>query len=142
MSEKICKVRNCSMGNFILTFEEIEKGKRFNLQPNATVAIDSDELNYLTNECPNAFKHGYLEIIDLDKDSSVDAPVTENKMDEKQMEDILNAPFMKMKSEINKIEVSHVLKELRIKAEDLGKSTKVLDIIDARIEQVADSLVL
>ena len=67
MSEKICKVRNCSMGNFILTFEEIEKGKKFELKPNGTIAIDSDELNYLTNECPNAFKMGYLEIIDLDK---------------------------------------------------------------------------
>ena len=142
MSEKICKVRNWSMGNFILTFEEIEKGKKFELKPNGTIAIDSDELNYLTNECPNAFKMGYLEIIDLDKSKGVDAPITENKMDEKEMESILSGNFNTMKSKINKIETSHILKELRIKAEEMGKNTKVLDLIDERIEQVADSLVL
>ena len=142
MSEKICKVRNCSMGNFILTFEEIEKGKKFELKPKGTIAIYSDELNYLTNECPNAFKMGYLEIIDLDKSKGVDAPITENKMDEKEMESILSGNFNTMKSKINKIETSHILKELRIKAEEMGKNTKVLDLIDERIEQVADSLVL
>lgn len=142
MSKKIAKVKNISSMNFLLTLDEVSKGKKFNLKPNSTVGIDEDELNYLTNECPNAFKKGYLEIIDLDEGTGLEAPVTENKMTEEEMESLLNAQFNKIKSQVSKIEVSHVLKELRIKAEEMNKSNKVLEIIDERIKEVADSLVL
>ena len=63
-------------------------------------------------------------------------------MAEKEIESILSGNFNTTNSKINKIETSHILKELRIKAEEMGKNTKVLDLIDERIEQVADSLVL
>lgn len=142
MGKKIAKVKNISSSEFLLTLDEVSKGKKFNLKPNSIVGIDEDELNYLSNECPNAFRDGYLEIIDLDDGLGIDAPVTENKMTDEDMENLLNAQFNKMKSQINKIEVSHVLKELRIKAEELNKSNKVLEIIDERIKEVADSLVL
>lgn len=142
MSKKIAKVKNVSVREFNLTFEEIEKGKKFTMQPNSTVAIDEDELIYLTNECPNAFKKGYLEIIDLDESTGLEAPVTENKMTEDEMEELLNSPFTKIKSQVNKIEVTHLLKELRVKAEEMDKSSKVMDVIDSRIKEVADSLVL
>lgn len=142
MGAKICKVKNISRRDFVLTFEEIEKGKKFKMRPDSTVAIDEDELNYLNNECPNAFKKGYLKIVDFDESVTADIPETENEMTEKEMEQLLNAQFTKMKSQINKIEVSHLLKELRTKAEELNKSSKVIDVIDARIKEVADSLVL
>ena len=142
MGAKICKVKNISRRDFVLTFEEIEKGKKFKMRPDSTVAIDEDELNYLNNECPNAFKKGYLKIVDFDESVTADIPETENEMTKKEMEQLLNAQFTKMKSQINKIEVSHLLKELRTKAEELNKSSKVIDVIDARIKEVADSLVL
>lgn len=142
MGRKVCKVKNVSVREFLLTFDEIEKGKKFNMKPNSEVAIDEDELVYLTNECPNAFKKGYLEIVDLDDSTGLDAPVTENKMTEAEMEELLNSPFAKIKSQVNKIEVSHLLKELRVKAEEMEKSSKTIEIIDNRIKEVADSLVL
>lgn len=142
MGRKIAKVKNVSVRDFLLTFDEIEKGKKFNIKPNHEVAIDEDELIYLTNECPNAFKKGYLEIVDLDESTGLDAPVTENKMTEEEMEELLNSPFAKIKSQVNKIGVSHLLKELRIKAEEMEKSSKTIEIIDNRIKEVADSLVL
>ena len=142
MGAKICKVKNISRRDFVLTFEEIEKGKKFKMRPDSTDSIDEDELNYLNNECPNAFKKGYLKIVDFDESVTADIPETENEMTKKEMEQLLNAQFTKMKSQINKIEVSHLLKELRTKAEELNKSSKVIDVIDARIKEVADSLVL
>lgn len=142
MSEKICKVKNVSSHEFTLTFERIEKGKVFVMKPNATVSIDADELNYLNNECSGAFSKGYLQIVDLQEGSTVDAPETKNAMTREEMEEILNSSFAKMKSQINKIEMSHVLKDLRLMAEEMNKSSKVIELIDARIEQVADSLVL
>lgn len=142
MSTKICKVKNISNGVFVLALDEVEKGKRFKMRPNSEVAITEDELNYLNNECSGAFALGYLEIVDLNEDSGVDAPETHNKLTDEDMEDMLNAPFMKFKSQVGKIEVSHVLKDLRMKAEEMNKSNKIIEIIDARIEQVADSLVL
>lgn len=142
MKEKIAKVKNISASNFLLTFSAIDKGKKFELKPNASVSIDADELNYLNNNCPNAFKKGYLEIVDLDESAGVEAPVTENKYTKEDMVEILNYPFAKMKSQVNKIEVSHVLKEMRTMAEELNKSSKVIEILDARIAEVADSLVL
>lgn len=142
MAEKICKVVNISTGEFMLSFDQIEKGKKFVMRPNSAVAIDADELNYLTNECPNAFKKGYLKIVDLKEDAGVDAPVTENEYTEEQIDEILNSPFAKMKSTVKKIEVSHVLKTMRMRAEELNKSSKTIEIIDERIKEVADSLVL
>lgn len=142
MSKKICKVKNVSRSDFLLTFELIEKGKRFTLKPNSSVAIDEDELNYLVNECSGCFQKGYLEIVDLEPTATVDVPATENKMTDEEMEELLNYPFAKLKSHVNKIDVSHLLKELRIKAEEMNKSSKVIEIIDARIAEVADSLVL
>lgn len=142
MSKKICKVKNVSRSDFLLTFELIEKGKRFTLKPNSSVAIDEDELNYLVNECSGCFQKGYLEIVDLEPTATVDVPTTENKMTDEEMEELLNYPFAKLKSHVNKIDVSHLLKELRIKAEEMNKSSKVIEIIDARIAEVADSLVL
>lgn len=142
MNKKIAKVKNISTSSFHLTFDAIEKGKKFELKPNASVSIDADELNYLNNNCPNAFKKGYLEIVDLDESAGVEAPVTENKMTEEEMVEILSYPFAKMKSHVNKIGVTHILREMRIKAEELNKSSKVIEIIDARIVEIADSLVL
>lgn len=142
MAKKIAKVKNCSVRDVIVTFDEIERGKKFTIKPDHDVAIDEDELIYLTNECPNAFKKGYLEIVDLDESTGLEAPVTENKMTDKEMEDLLNSPFAKIKSQVNKIEVSHLLKELRVKAEEMEKSSKTIEIIDNRIKEVADSLVL
>lgn len=142
MANKIAKVMNVSSADFLLTFDEIEKGKKFTLKPNSAVAIDEDELIYLNNECPNAFKKGYLKIVDVDSSVTVDVPVTENEMTEDDMEKLLDSPFMKIKSQVNKIEESHVLKDLRMKAEEMNKSSKIMDIIDDRIKEVADSLVL
>lgn len=142
MANKVAKVLNISSADFLLTFDEIEKGKKFNLSPNASVAIDEDELNYLNNECPNAFKKGYLKIVDIEDGVTVDIPVTENEMTDSDMEELLNSPFTRIKSQVKKIEESHVLKDLRMKAEEMNKSSKVMDIIDERIKEVADSLVL
>lgn len=142
MANKIAKVMNVSSTDFLLTFDEIEKGKKFTLKPNSAVAIDEDELIYLNNECPNAFKKGYLKIVDVDGSVTIDVPVTENEMTEDDMEKLLDSPFMKIKSQVNKIEESHVLKDLRMKAEEMNKSSKIMDIIDDRIKEVADSLVL
>lgn len=142
MSNKVAKVKNISSSNFLLTFDEINKGKKFNLKPNSAVAIDEDELNYLNNECPNAFKKGYLKIVDVEDGVTVDIPVTENEMTESDMEELLGSPFAKIKSQVGKITESHILKDLRMKAEEMNKSSKVMDIIDERIKEVADSLVL
>lgn len=139
---KVANIKNVSKGKFILSLNQVSEGKSFEMKPNSIVSVDEDELNYLMNECQGAFKKGYLEVVDLDKDVKVDIVKTENVMSDEEIEELLNAPFAKMKSNINKIEETRLLKEIRQKAEELNKSAKALEIIDNRIKEVANSLVL
>ena len=139
---KVANIKNVSKHNFLLSLNQVSAGRIFKMKPNSVVSVDEDELNYLMNECQGAFGKGYLQVIELDKDCKVDIVETKNVMSDEQMETLLNSPFNKIKSEIKKIEESRLLKELRQKAEELNKSSKVLELIDVRIAEVATSLVL
>jgi hypothetical protein len=139
---KKAKIKNISKCNFILSLDTVNRGKRFDMKPDAAVFVDEDELNYLMTECQGAFKKGYLEVVSKDADIEVEVIETENKMSDEEIEELLNSPFTKIKSQVNKITASHLLKEIRAKAEELNKSNKTIEIIDSRIAEVADSLVL
>lgn len=136
------KIKNVSRSLFFLSLDQVSRGKHFELKPNSVVTVNEDELNYLMTECPRAFKKGYLEVIDSGDISNVDIIETENKMTEEEIEELLNYQFTKMKSHLNKITASHLLKDIRAKAEELNKSNKVIEVIDNRIKEVANSLVL
>lgn len=136
------KIKNVSRTHFFLSLDQVTRGKHFELKPNSVVTVNEDELNYLMVECPNAFKKGYLEVVDTGEIKDVEVVETENKMTDEEMEELLGYPFAKMKSQMNKITATHLLKEIRAKAEELNKSNKVIEVIDNRIKEVADSLVL
>lgn len=139
---KVANIKNVSKGNFLLSLNQVTAGRSFKMKPNSVVSVDEDELNYLMNDCQGAFKKGYLQVIDLDEECKIDIVETENVMSDEEIEALLNAQYQKIKSQINKIEETRLLKEIRQKAEELNKSTKVIELIDARIKEVADSLVL
>lgn len=136
------KIKNVSRSNFYLSLDNVTRGKRFEMRPSSVVTVDEDELNYLMTECPNAFKKGYLEVIGKDEDISIDIVKTENVMSDDEIVELLNSPFTKIKSSIGKINATHLLKEIRSKAEELNKSNKTIEIIDNRIREISDSLVL
>lgn len=139
---KVAQIKNVSKHVFLLSLNQVSAGRSFNLKPNSVVSVDEDELNYLTNECEGAFKKGYLQVVGLDEGCNIDIVETENVMSDDEMETLLNAPFKKIQSEINKINETRLLKEIRQKAEELNKSNKVIELIDNRIKEVATSLVL
>lgn len=139
---KVANIKNVSKGSFLLSLNQVTAGRSFKMKPNSLVGVDEDELNYLMNECQGAFTKGYLQVVDIDEDCKIDIVKTENVMSDEEIENLLNSPFAKIKSSINKIDETRLLKEIRQKAEALNKSNKTLEIIDERIKQVADSLVL
>lgn len=139
---KVANIKNVSKHNFFLSLNQVSAGRNFKMKPNSLVSVDEDELNYLMNECAGAFKKGYLQVVELDKECKVDIVETENTMSDEQMETLLNSPFTKIKSEVKKIEETRLLKEIRQKAEELNKSNKTIELIDERIKEVATSLVL
>lgn len=139
---KVANIKNVSKGSFLLSLNQVTPGRSFKMKPGSLVSVDEDELNYLMNDCQGAFKKGYLQVVDLDEECKIDIVETENVMSDEEIETLLNAQFTKIKSQINKIEESRLLKEIRQKADELNKSNKVLELIDARIKEVADSLVL
>lgn len=136
------KIKNVSRGLFFLSLDNVTRGKRFEMRPGSVVTVDEDELNYLMTECPNAFKKGYLEVVDGEKIEDIEIISTENKMSNEEIEQLLNSQFTKIKSQLNKITATHLLKQIRAKAEELNKSNKTIELIDSRIKEVADSLVL
>ena len=141
---KVATVKNISRGNFFLSLHQITPNKRFDLKPNSEVPLNEDELAYLMNDCQGAFRKGYLEIIKVDDKvkENIDIIKTENKLSEEGIDALLDLAPSKMKTKLAKIDASHLLKEIRQKAEELNKSNKVMEAIDARIKEVADGLVL
>lgn len=140
---KVATIKNISRGDFMLSLHRIS-GKGFTLKPNGEVPVTEDELAYLMNDCQGAFKKGYLEVIKVNDSvkENIDIVETENKMTEDEILALLDLAPSRMKPKLAKIEASHLLKEIRQTAEELNKNNKVIEAIDARIKEVADSLVL
>ena len=141
---KAATIKNISRGNFFLSLHQITPNKSFDLKPNSEVPVTEDELAYLMNDCQGAFKKGYLEVVKVDDNvkEHVDIVETENKMTEDEILALLDLAPSRMKTKLAKIDASHLLKEIRQKAEELNKSNKVMEAIDARIKEVAEGLVL
>lgn len=136
----VAKIKNVSSGEFILTLDMVTRGKTYTLNPNSEVGVTEDELNYLTVECPNAFKNGFLKAIALNE--TVEVPVTENEYDDKAIKELLSSPTNSIKKKLKTITAGHVLKEILHEAQEQNKSNAVIEAIEDRIKEISDSLVI
>ena len=129
---------------FYLSLERVTDKKVHILKQQSVVGVTEEELNYLMNECKNAFLKGYLKVELVDEKIAETTEIVEPEVEynEESIRALLTLSQVKIKAQLSKINATHILKDIRIMAEEMGKPVKVIEMIDLRIREVTDSLVI
>lgn len=141
-SVKFVKVRNTSRGYLFLDLGVENDNKVIQMKPDSTAAISETAWNYLVNQCPNLFHNGDIEMVSAPDDADVEKIETENVYSDKDIAKLVEKSLAPFKKEIAKIDSLSVIKDIRLKAQEEGKSKGFMEAIDAKIKELADGSLL
>lgn len=140
--EKFLKVRNTSRGYLFLDLGVENDDKVIEMKPDATAAISETAWNYLVNQCPNLFHNGDVEMVSAPKDAEIEKVETENVYSDKDIADLVEKNLTQFKKAIAKIDSLSVIKDIRLKAQEEGKSKGFMEVIDAKIKELSNGSLL
>lgn len=141
-SVKFVKVRNTSRGYLFLDLGVENDNKVIQMKPDSTAAVSETAWNYLVNQCPNLFHNGDIEMVSAPDDADVEKIETENVYSDKDIAKLVEKSLAPFKKEIAKIDSLSVIKDIRLKAQEEGKSKGFMEAIDAKIKELADGSLL
>lgn len=141
-SVKFVKVRNTSRGYLFLDLGVENDNKVIQMKPDSTAAISETAWNYLVNQCPNLFHNGDIKLVSAPDDADVEKIETENVYSDKDIAKLVEKNLASFKKEIAKIDSLSVIKDIRLKAQEEGKSKGFMEAIDAKIKELADGSLL
>ena len=141
-SVKFVKVRNISRGYLFLDLGVENDNKVIQMKPDSTAAISETAWNYLVNQCPNLFHNGDIELVSAPDDADIEKIETENVYSDKDIAKLVEKNLAPFKKEIAKIDSLSVIKDIRLKAQEEGKSKGFMEAIDAKIKELADGSLL
>lgn len=133
------RIKNVSKGQLILDFGAVTPNKEILVKPDAALTISAAEYEYLTTSCKRMFEHGDIDTVSVE---GVDAVEAQNVYSDEDIDKIVASAVAKFKNSIGKIENLDVLKVIRQKSVDEGKTKKFLDIVDERIKVLIGDSVL
>lgn len=139
---KFVKVKNTSRGYLFLDLGVENDNKVIQMKPDSTAAISETAWNYLVNQCPNLFHNGDIEMVSAPDDADVEKIETENVYSDKDIAKLVEKNLASFKKEIAKIDSLSVIKDIRLKAQEEGKSKGFMEAIDAKIKELADGSLL
>ena len=116
--------------------------KVITMKPDATAAISTSAWDYLANACPNLFKNGDVMLVKKPDGVEVETVEVENLYSNEDIAKLVEKSINPFKKEIAKIDSLSVLKDIRLKAAEEGKTSKFMEVIDARIKELADGSIL
>lgn len=140
--EKFLKVRNTSRGYLFLDLGVENDNKVIEMKPDATAAISETAWNYLVNQCPNLFHNGDVEMVSAPKDAEIEKVETENVYSDKDIADLVEKNLTQFKKSIAKIDSLSVIKDIRLKAQEEGKSKGFMEVIDTKIKELSNGSLL
>ena len=140
--EKFLKVRNTSRGYLFLDLGVENDNKVIEMKPDAIAAISETAWNYLVNQCPNLFHNGDVEMVSAPKDAEIEKVETENVYSDKDIADLVEKNLTQFKKAIAKIDSLSVIKDIRLKAQEEGKSKGFMEVIDAKIKELSNGSLL
>lgn len=141
-SVKFVKVRNTSRGYLFLDLGVENDNKVIQMKPDSTAAISETAWNYLVNQCPNLFHNGDIEMVSAPDDADIEKAETGNVYSDKDIAKLVEKNLASFKKEIAKIDSLSVIKDIRLKAQEEGKSKGFMEAIDAKIKELADGSLL
>ena len=136
------RIKNTSRGYLFLDLGVENDNKVIEMKPDATAAISETAWNYLVNQCPNLFHNGDVEMVSAPKDAEIEKVETENVYSDKDIADLVEKNLTQFKKSIAKIDSLSVIKDIRLKAQEEGKSKGFMEAIDAKIKELADGSLL
>lgn len=140
--EKFLRIKNTSRGYLFLDLGVENDNKVIEMKPDATAAISETAWNYLVNQCPNLFHNGDVELVSSPKDAEIEKVETENLYSDKDIADLVEKNLTQFKKAIAKIDSLSVIKDIRLKAQEEGKSKGFMEVIDAKIKELSNGSLL
>lgn len=140
--EKFLRIKNTSRGYLFLDLGVENDNKVIEMKPDATAAISETAWNYLVNQCPNLFHNGDVELVSAPKDAEIEKVETENLYSDKDIADLVEKNLTQFKKAIAKIDSLSVIKDIRLKAQEEGKSKGFMEVIDAKIKELSNGSLL
>lgn len=140
--EKFLRIKNTSRGYLFLDLGVENGNKVIEMKPDATAAISETAWNYLANQCPNLFHNGDVELVSAPKDAEIEKVETENVYSDKDIADLVEKNLTQFKKAIAKIDSLSVIKDIRLKAQEEGKSKGFMEVIDAKIKELSNGSLL
>lgn len=139
---KFVKIHNTSRGSLFLDLGVENDNKVIQMKPDSTAAISETAWNYLVNQCPNLFHNGDIELVSAPDDADIEKIETENVYSDEDIAKLVEKKLAPFKKEIAKIDSLSVIKDIRLKAQDEGKSKGFMEAIDERIKELANGSLL
>lgn len=136
------RIKNTSRGYLFLDLGVENDNKVIEMKPDATAAISETAWNYLVNQCPNLFHNGDVEMVSAPKDTEIEKVETENVYSDKDIADLVEKNLTQFKKAIAKIDSLSVIKDIRLKAQEEGKSKGFMEVIDAKIKELSNGSLL
>ena len=136
------RIKNTSRGYLFLDLGVENDNKVIEMKPDATAAISETAWNYLVNQCPNLFHNGDIEMVSAPKDAEIEKVETENVYSDKDIADLVEKNLTQFKKAIAKIDSLSVIKDIRLKAQEEGKSKGFMEVIDAKIKELSNGSLL
>lgn len=136
------RIKNTSRGYLFLDLGVENDNKVIEMKPDATAAISETAWNYLVNQCPNLFHNGDVEMVSAPKDAEIEKVETENVYSDKDIADLVEKNLTQFKKSIAKIDSLSVIKDIRMKAQEEGKSKGFMEVIDAKIKELSNGSLL
>ena len=140
--EKFLRIKNTSRGYLFLDLGVENDNKVIEMKPDATAAISETAWNYLVNQCPNLFHNGDVELVSAAEDAEIEKVETENVYADKDIADLVEKNLTQFKKAIAKIDSLSVIKDIRLKAQEEGKSKGFMEVIDAKIKELSNGSLL
>ena len=136
------RIKNTSRGYLFLDLGVENDNKVIEMKPDATAAISETAWNYPVNQCPNLFHNGDVEMVSAPKDTEIEKVETENVYSDKDIADLVEKNLTQFKKAIAKIDSLSVIKDVRLKAQEEGKSKGFMEVIDAKIKELSNGSLL
>lgn len=134
------KIKNTSRSVLFLDLSMVTPDRIVQMKDGVVATITEDEYNYLETACPKLFENGNIVVVS--KPENVETLESKNVASKEDIETLVNKNLTQFKKEIKNITSLDLIKDIRVKAYEIGKNDKFMEVIDEKIKELADGSIL
>lgn len=135
--ERNVRIDNLTNSKITLNFKDLNE-KVYPIRPKGFVKITEEELSYLMN-VSTAIKDGLIKVANEDVltgDINKDELKSDNAFTDNDIVTLLKKPQKALAVELENITSLDVVNRILVKANELDKTVKIVELIESRVEQL------